>query len=61
MINGLEALQESLRTGRVVERPELAVSFEELNELVGLGEIQQLEARYLTPAQLDAKYGRDRG
>ena len=61
MRNGLEALQESLRTGRVVDRPELMVSFEELNELVGLGEIHELEGRYLTPAQLDAKYGRDRG
>ncbi len=61
MRNGLDALQESLRTGRVVDRPELMVSFEELNELVGLGEIHELEGRYLTPAQLDAKYGRDRG
>ena len=57
MTRGLEALQESLRTGEVVERPDLLVSFEEMNDLVGLPEIQALERRYLTDEQLHAKYG----
>ena len=56
MINGLDALDESLRTGKVVERPDLLVSFEELNDLVGLPEIMKLERRFLTPDQLKGKY-----
>jgi hypothetical protein len=33
----------------VLERPELAVSFEELNALVGFVELQERERRYTTP------------
>ena len=33
----------------VLERPELAVSFEELNALVGFAELQERERRYTTP------------
>ncbi|MDA8051523.1 MAG: isocitrate lyase/PEP mutase family protein [Rhodospirillales bacterium] len=58
MMRAMEAFRESLATGRVVERPELLVSFEELNNLMGFPWIQQLERRYLTEAQLKAKYGR---
>src|SRR5262249_4799606 len=39
MKNGIAALQQSLDSGQVVERPDLAVSFEELNTLVGFDEI----------------------
>lgn len=56
MMRALEALEESLGSGRVVERPDLVVSFEELNDLMGFGEIQALEARYLTESQRKAKY-----
>ena len=48
MKNGLAALCEQLRTGKVVERPEDAVSFEELNELVGFGQARELEKRFAT-------------
>jgi hypothetical protein len=45
-----------METGEVVERPDLAVSFEELNELVGFDEVQAIERRYLTKDQLTRKY-----
>lgn len=56
MKNGLAALQQSIDTGQVVERPELAVSFEELNSLVGFDEVQAIERRFLTQDQLARKY-----
>ena len=59
MKNGLAALQESLNTGRAVERPDLAVSFEELNSLMGFDEVQAIERRFLTPEQLARKYARN--
>jgi 2-methylisocitrate lyase-like PEP mutase family enzyme len=43
MKNGLAALSEQIRTGMIVERPDYAVSFEELNEVVGFSEAQALE------------------
>lgn len=57
MKNAIAALRESLDTGAVVERPELLVSFEELNRLVGIDELEQLEQRYLTKDQYRQKYG----
>jgi 2-methylisocitrate lyase-like PEP mutase family enzyme len=57
MKNGLAALQQSLATGKVVERPDLAVSFEELNALVGFEDLQAIERRFLTREQLARKYG----
>ena len=48
MKNGLAALSEQLRTGSVIERPEYAVSFDELNDLVGFGEARELENRFAT-------------
>ena len=46
--NGLATLNEQLSTGNVVERPEYAVSFEELNEVVGFSEARALEQRFVT-------------
>ena len=57
MRNALSVLQQSTREGRVIERPELAVSFGEINELTGLDTIRQMEQRFLTAQQLAAKYG----
>lgn len=48
MKNGLAALGEQLRTGTVVERPDYAVSFEELNEVVGFSEARTLEQRFVS-------------
>jgi 2-methylisocitrate lyase-like PEP mutase family enzyme len=47
MQQGLRALQESLESIDIIEREELTVSFEELNELVGLAEIQEIEQRFV--------------
>lgn len=56
MKDAIAAVQESLQSGQVVDRPDLLVSFEELNALVGMEELDRLEQRYLTPDQLRQKY-----
>jgi len=56
MKNAIAALHESLRSGQVVDRPDLQVTFDELNALVGMEELDRLEQRYLTPDQLRQKY-----
>ena len=60
MKNGLELLKQSLASGKVVDRPDALVSFEELHDIMGMHEIEALEQRYLTPEQLETKYGRGR-
>ena len=60
MRNGLELLKQSLDTGKVVDRPDALVSFEELHDIMGMHEIEELEQRFLTPEQLETKYGRGR-
>ncbi len=50
MKNGLATLSEQLRTGEIVERADYAVSFEELNAVVGFSEAQALEQRFVTKA-----------
>jgi 2-methylisocitrate lyase-like PEP mutase family enzyme len=57
MQRALEALLESMRTGEVVDRPELLLSFEELHELMGFGDIQELERRFIAEERLTLKYG----
>ena len=61
MRNAIAAYKESMATGKPVDRPELVVSFEELNSLLGFDEIREMEQRYLTQDQLNAKYGRPQG
>ncbi|MGP1615137.1 MAG: isocitrate lyase/PEP mutase family protein [Pollutimonas bauzanensis] len=56
MKNGLALLQQSLDSGKAVDRPDATVTFEELNEIMGMREVQSLEDRYLTKAQKQAKY-----
>jgi len=58
MQQGLALLQQSLDTGDVVDRPDALVSFEELNDIMGMAEIERLESKFLTDAQREAKYGR---
>jgi 2-methylisocitrate lyase-like PEP mutase family enzyme len=58
MKNALLALNEQLATGEVAERPELQVSFQELNDLMGLGELKEIERKFLSAARLEKKYGR---
>jgi len=57
MANGLALLRESLDTGKVVDRPDALVSFEELNAIMGMAQIEALERRFLTDAQRKTKYG----
>lgn len=57
MMNALEAFDLSVKTGEIVDRPDLSVSFEELNDLMGFGFLTDLERRHLTRDQLEAKYG----
>jgi 2-methylisocitrate lyase-like PEP mutase family enzyme len=58
MQNALSALQESISTGTVIERPDLLVSFEELNALVGFEQVQAIEQKFLTREQFERKYRR---
>jgi hypothetical protein len=57
MRNALGVLKQSIDEGRVIERPEFAVSFQEINDLMGLGTIRDLEQKFLTKDQLASKYG----
>jgi 2-methylisocitrate lyase-like PEP mutase family enzyme len=55
MKNGLATLSDQLRSGTIVERPDFAVSFEELNALVGFSAARELEQRFAAkPATTDA-------
>lgn len=56
MMNALDVLAQSATSGEVIERPDLMVSFEELNDLMGFGNVRALEERFLTQNQLKAKY-----
>src|SRR4051812_1553279 len=47
MKNALGVLQQSLDQGEVIDRPDLLVSFEDLNTLMGLPQIKQLEGRFV--------------
>ena len=58
MQQGLTLLGSSLASGEVVDRPDALVSFEELHDIMGMAEVEDLERRFLTPAQREAKYGR---
>lgn len=50
MMNAMDALRESLESGEVVERPELMVTWDELQRLVGLPEVTELERRHAGPS-----------
>lgn len=57
MKKGIEILGQSLTSGKPEDRPDAAVSFEELNDIMGMAAIKDLEERFLTDAQKAAKYG----
>ena len=46
MKNALEVLGQSISEGRVIDRPDLLVSFGELNELMGLDKLQALQRSF---------------
>ena len=54
MKNALAVLQQSLDEGQVIDRPDLLVSFGELNTLMGLPAIKALEQRFVASARAEA-------
>jgi 2-methylisocitrate lyase-like PEP mutase family enzyme len=48
MMNGMEAFKGMLAGNEPVDRPDLLVSFEELNKLVGFDELTAMDERYAT-------------
>jgi 2-methylisocitrate lyase-like PEP mutase family enzyme len=50
MNNAMDAFQLMLGTGEAVDRPDLLVSFDELNDLLGFAELKRLEQRFALPA-----------
>src|SRR3954447_21181030 len=50
MKNAMAVLQQSLEEERVIDRPDLLVSFAELNELMGIKQIKALETRFVKSA-----------
>jgi 2-methylisocitrate lyase-like PEP mutase family enzyme len=55
MKNALNALTQSITEERVIDRPDLLVSFGELNTLMGLPRIKELEARFVRTEQRAAE------
>ena len=49
MKNALAVLGQSIAEGRAIDRPDLLVSFDELNDLMGIREIQALERSFVAP------------
>ncbi len=60
MKKAFEVVLESIAKGKVIERPDLCFSFEELSTLMGFPQIRELEDRFLTEDILANKYGRSR-
>jgi 2-methylisocitrate lyase-like PEP mutase family enzyme len=56
MKNAMAVLMQSLAEGRVIERPDLLASFQEINALMGLDTVKAMEQRFLSSAQLKTKY-----
>jgi 2-methylisocitrate lyase-like PEP mutase family enzyme len=54
MTNALTALNGSIAERKVVDRPDLLVSFDELNNLMGLPKIKDLETRFVQSASRQA-------
>ena len=49
MKNALEVFGQSIREERIIDRPDLLVSFGELNDLMGMQQIEALKTAFLTP------------
>jgi 2-methylisocitrate lyase-like PEP mutase family enzyme len=57
MTRALEVMKEVITTGVPVDRPDLAVSIEDIMQLMDYDEMRELERRLLTTETLEAKYG----
>jgi len=49
MVNAMDAFVGMIGGGETVERPDLLYPFKDLNELVGIGYLDELEQRYAAP------------
>jgi 2-methylisocitrate lyase-like PEP mutase family enzyme len=56
MTKALEVLQDSVKTGKKHDRPDLLVSIEEITELMGYAFINELETQFLSEEELQRKY-----
>jgi 2-methylisocitrate lyase-like PEP mutase family enzyme len=56
MKNAMAVLMQSLAEGRVIERPDLLASFQEINALMGLDTVKAMEERFRSSAQLKTKH-----
>jgi 2-methylisocitrate lyase-like PEP mutase family enzyme len=50
MKNALAVLGQSIEEGRAIDRPDLLVSFDELNDLMGIRQIRALERSFVAPS-----------
>jgi 2-methylisocitrate lyase-like PEP mutase family enzyme len=57
MRNALAALQQSIATGEVVDRPDLAVGIEDITDLMGYPRIAELEQAFMLEDDLARRYG----
>ncbi len=57
MSRALDCMKEVIRTGKPVDRPDLAVGIEDIMQLMGYEEMRALERKLLTTEALEAKYG----
>ncbi|HEX6005507.1 MAG TPA: isocitrate lyase/PEP mutase family protein [Burkholderiales bacterium] len=57
MKTALQTFREHLALDAPPERPDLAVSAEEISELMGYAFVNELESRYLLDEQIERKYG----
>lgn len=60
MKKALEVILESIAQEKIIERPDLCFSFEEISTLMGFPQMKELEERFLTEEALAGKYGRSR-
>lgn len=48
MKKAFEIVLESIKNGKIIERPDLVSSFDELTDLIGLSKIQELERKFMS-------------
>jgi 2-methylisocitrate lyase-like PEP mutase family enzyme len=57
MTSALQAFKDNLEADQPLERPDLAVSAEEISELMGYAFVNELESQLLLDEQIEKKYG----
>jgi 2-methylisocitrate lyase-like PEP mutase family enzyme len=60
MEQALALFRHSIKTGEVVDRPDLLASIEDIKALMDYAELERLEERFLLPDHVLQKYGSDR-